>query len=143
MRPKWVWPAALVVACFSGCGVVPTAPHGEGVIAPQTIRTIKTGETREDILLSLGDPASRFSDDHYFIYDWTQTVGYWFAFSPTGSGGATPIKSRHYLAIEFDSDNRVRRLLDLSHWGSQKSELELALEKWMEEGAERSSGSKP
>jgi hypothetical protein len=68
---------SLAFACFSGC-VVPTTPHGEGVIAPQTIRAIKIGESREDIRLSLGDATERLSDDRFFVYDWKQTVGYWF-----------------------------------------------------------------
>jgi outer membrane protein assembly factor BamE (lipoprotein component of BamABCDE complex) len=148
MNPKWNWPAAaLVFACCGGCpGVVPTSPHGEGVIAPQTIKAIKTGESREDVLLSLGDPAVRLLDDRYFVYDWKQTVGYWFVVvpAPGGYGGSVagaPIKSRHYLAIEFDSDDRVRRLSEFSHWGSEGSDVEL--NKWMDGAAESHGENKP
>jgi outer membrane protein assembly factor BamE (lipoprotein component of BamABCDE complex) len=133
MNQKWISLAALVFACFSGCVVVPATPRGEGIIAPQTIKAIKIGETREDLLLSLGDPAKRLSDDRYFVYDWVQSVGYLVFFAPSWERHfGSDIKSRHYLAIEFDSDNRVRRLANFSHWASEGSDVEL--KKWIDEG---------
>lgn len=92
-----------------GCLVVPTPPHGSGLITPDTIETLTVGHTsRVDVLLELADPQERHERDRYFVYEWTETKGYlvWGAYY---AGGAGAIEAIRCLVLEFDEAGLLGR----------------------------------
>ena len=85
----------------SGCIVTP--PHrGLGVIRNEDVGFFEQGRTtRAEVLLRLGDPDS--GDERFFVYHWRRTVGYWF------TDLYPEVWVDHYLAIEFNAENRIKR----------------------------------
>ncbi len=99
----------VAVTVLHGCLIVPTPPHGSGLITPETIETLAVGHTsRVDVLLELADPQERHERDRYFVYEWRETKGYliWGAYY---SGGAEAIEAIRCLVLEFDEAGRLDR----------------------------------
>lgn len=126
----------MVLASIAGCIVVPVPPHSpdgeqQGIVRGRTIKRIEPGRSnREDILMTLGPPAKRISDDRFFVYDWKQTVA-WVFMGGGYSGASAPIVTRHFLAIEFAPDGRVIRYANLSRWTQKAPDNEL--QAWIEQ----------
>ena len=114
---------AIVMACrrvllvltgvgLSGCILIPTpSVVGYSEITNKTIESLEPGKTtRADVLLKLGEPGERLENDRIFVYHWTQVAG--FGMLPTALGGT--ITNDHYLAFEFGSDNRLKRVKEFA-----------------------------
>jgi len=79
-----------------------------GVISQELIKSLKQGETtREDLLLLLGEPDERGRQDRYFIYNWIVSEGAEFV---DASKPNFDILVIHYFCVEFNEDNRIKRL---------------------------------
>ena len=127
---------ALLAAVLGGCIIIPVPPYGPGRIQRQVIDQIKPGETtREDVLLTLGPPTQRLSDDRIFVYDWKQVVAWigtgGIAGGSLAGGGSGDVESRHFFAIEFGSDGRVVRREDLSA-SLTEWHVDAMLKRWLE-----------
>ena len=117
-----------LVLSINSCGAIPAFPHDlrtEGGVVPQElIKSLKQGETtREDLLLLLGAPEERGRQDRYFIYFWIVSE----------SLSTYVVYTEHYFCVEFDEDNRIKRL---KHIDDRSSLLKRAYElkyKWVGE----------
>lgn len=101
--------------CIQGCIYVPTKEHDYG---PQLIRDsdvaaiVPLKTSREEILLKFGDPTGREEDDRYFIYTWERIHGYYVTHPMVILFGIPPVmpkEKKHLFAVEFTSDNVVKR----------------------------------
>ena len=127
---------ALTGLGLSGCIIIPTPSHGGvGVITKETIESFEPGTTtRADILLRLGDPAERLEEDHFFVYHWIRTHGYFLA-AGGFRGIVAPLPATHSLGIEFTPDNRLKRVKVIHPW-LPFTEKRSSLEEWMAEECE-------
>jgi outer membrane protein assembly factor BamE (lipoprotein component of BamABCDE complex) len=123
---------ALLIVFFifvgvQGC-IILTPEHGDlGTrrrLEKTTLDSILVGKTtREEVLLTLGEPGFADGDDRVFVYHWAMVGGYW-GIGAYCSGAAGHIARRYLLVIEFDDHRIVKRhelkepkhsfLLDLS-----------------------------
>jgi hypothetical protein len=99
-----------VLLINSSCIYVPIPANSllsqKGVIPKDIIKSLKPGETtREELLLLVGEPDARYEQDRYFIYEWEVSE----ALVGTLGGGAD-VYIKHYFCVEFDEDNRIKRL---------------------------------
>ncbi|HWO41132.1 MAG TPA: hypothetical protein VNO43_04945 [Candidatus Eisenbacteria bacterium] len=107
---------------MNGCIILPMPGHGGfGVISSEDMESLARGNTtRADVLLRFGDPAQRIDDDRIFVYSWSRIHAY--AVPLVGPAPAEEIRRIHYLAMEFDPDNRLKRIKhfdpSLFHTGS-------------------------
>ena len=77
-----------------------------GVIPNETIKSLKVGETtREDLLILVGDPDELYEHERFFIYQWEILEGVFVV-----PGGGDAVYKVHYLCVEFDEKNRIKRL---------------------------------
>lgn len=109
--------ASLVVVgqLAQGCLIIPV-PHqaagSRGTIGEERARFLRAGETtREEVLLTLGEPEEVLDDERFFVYRWeralTTTVIIFFPYAPVGASG-TVITARHRFRIEFDDRGLVK-----------------------------------
>jgi len=112
MKPRAI---ALVILCgFYGC-YLPMPEHGlvsgRAMITEQQLRDIPLGtHTREDILMSFGDPSSIRADGTIFIYHWERVTGMVAVGFGYGVGGADDVSQNQYFVVQFDEDSTVRRV---------------------------------
>ena len=106
--------AAAGLVLLAGC-VFPLPEHGgTGAAIPiETVNKLIPGTTsRAEVLLALGEPSQRISEDRAFVYRWSRIVGMWGA----GIGAAGDIEMPRRLCLEFDSNGILTRK-DLSQPG--------------------------
>jgi outer membrane protein assembly factor BamE (lipoprotein component of BamABCDE complex) len=97
----------MILLFISSCIYVPVPPldSDAGVINEELINSLEAGETtREDLLLILGAPDNQYDQDRFFIYEWEAVEGVF-----VGYGVADHIIT-HYFCVEFDEDNRIKRV---------------------------------
>ena len=124
----------------SGCIIlpVPTPAHGGyGVITEDSVESLEAGKaTRADVLLKLGDPAERISEDRFFVYRWELTHGYlmWaFGAGPGMTvGDINALTGDHFLLIEFLPNNRIKRLqfISPSIFHNTRERLDKLIKEW-------------
>ena len=97
---------------FSSCIIIPLPEHreeGRVFIRPEMIRFIVPGQTsRQDVLLTLGNPDAVALHESVLIYTWTPTVAYaGVAGVGYGASAATNINKKEFYLVLLDSSNRV------------------------------------
>lgn len=111
----------LVLAC-SGCAVIPVKKKigSRGAVPEDFEQSLKIGlTTREEVLLSLGEPD--FIEDSEQVLTWRWKWGwdtYWFAGGGYGasagaSAGVNRDRKDHSVRIDFDEEGRVTSLTHL------------------------------
>ena len=100
----------LMLLLASGCLPVPTPPHGIGIVLDEeTFESLQPGRAnRADVLLTLGKPHHRLSDDRYLIYEWDIAYGYAIVGEYT-QAYPIPVTAPHYLCLEFSEDGQLVR----------------------------------
>jgi hypothetical protein len=98
----------LAVLALGGCVPVPV-PHGlEGSRAPiveERARFLQAGvTTREEVLLTLGEPEDVLDGERMFVYRWEGALS--LVLVPGPPGGPVAM-FRHDLRIGFDDQGRV------------------------------------
>ena len=114
LRIEGVLIAAAGLVLLAGC-VFPLPEHGgTGAAIPiEAVNKLIPGTTsRAEVLLALGEPSQRISEDRAFVYRWSRIVGFWGA----GIGAAGDIEMPRRLCLEFDSNGILTRK-DLSQPG--------------------------
>jgi hypothetical protein len=123
VRPPFLRLAIFALALLNtGCIIVPI-PHGEFACDPRPglfartdadfIRPAQT--TRQQVLLTLGEPDFIWADERTFAYVWaTSDLDILFAAGGPGGGaigGIIPMRKKHRLLIRFDEAGVVREFL--------------------------------
>jgi len=102
----------LLILFSSACMVIPTPEHRLGGRVPcddeKTTFIVKETTTREEVLLKLGEPDLVLDRERIFVYRWEMVAAY-FLVGGYGGGTGGPIHRPHFLTIEFDDRNVVRR----------------------------------
>lgn len=122
MNKTFISALMLLLLQFVGCGFAPSQSHQmRGHSAPidkellSRLQVDKT--TRAEVLLSFGVPTESFENDRFFIYQWDYLYGHFF-FVGAGTGQGTvggggvgfPVRTGHYLGMEFTPDNLIKRI---------------------------------
>ncbi len=102
--------SAVLCMIATGC-VIPTnyyTSDSRKNVTETTAELIVTGKTtKEDVLLSLGEPDEVSHDENTFTYSWTKVKAIW-AVGGTHGGAAGGTIGRHYnLVIDFDNNGVV------------------------------------
>jgi outer membrane protein assembly factor BamE (lipoprotein component of BamABCDE complex) len=109
MRMSSLVPLGLV---FAGCLYVPyhsAAPGSRLEPDAESFDFLRSGPTREQVLLQLGEPDWVAKDQAIFVYTWKAEWGF-FIVGGYGGGAADVVRGRqHFLLVEFDQDGIVRR----------------------------------
>lgn len=134
-RPGSPLMIAVMLACTSlaaaGCIIVPThLRQGD----PRALESLVPGtSTRADVLMSLGVPDVRLSDDRYFVYNWTEIHAVGAVIIPgVPQGGLLPfpVEDEHRLVMEFGPDARLLRLKEVSAF--TKDGVDKKVRQWIE-----------
>ena len=123
----WRWPLLLTLAlCLTGCLIIPT-PHSDSGYARTNLDRHPEAEfmrgrtTREDVILTLGEPDAISRDEHELAYRSEKVMAWWIlvAASPGGGGGATggPIYRNRFYVFEFDPQGRYQSVKETGQWG--------------------------
>lgn len=91
---------------LAGC-VIPLPEHGgwSGAISTDAFNKLVPGTTsRAEVLLALGEPSQRISEDRAFAYRWSRIVGIW-----GGGGYAGDIERSRRICLEFDGNGILTR----------------------------------
>jgi hypothetical protein len=99
-----------ILLLLPGCIPVPTIPHGLGVVPDkETFESLQSGQaTRADVLLLLGEPKERLSDDRFLMYEWDVVYG-WVIVGGPYQAIPVPVGAPHYFCLEFGSDSTLVR----------------------------------
>jgi outer membrane protein assembly factor BamE (lipoprotein component of BamABCDE complex) len=95
-----------ILLLISGCLYIPYHAHIHRVPDEKTLASIKEDVTsKEDILMTLGEPDRVRNDERIFLYWWQEEHGFvgWYG----GKGG--PVRDTYSLHIEFDENNIVEK----------------------------------
>jgi hypothetical protein len=123
-RPRIAAPLLVAVLCgivLAGCLIIPVDYHATG--SRRNVRVESTNAlllgltTREEILLTLGEPDFASEDGRRFGYLWTKVKAIWAVASYGGSGAAGEITKSYLLETSFDSTNRLSDVRLLKKWG--------------------------
>lgn len=99
---------------LAGCIAIPTPEHallaGHGKITNKDLAPFKVGTTtREDVLLSLGEPDTISPDENIMTYWWRVISGYFCVAAPFSGGYSGPFLKDYLLMFEFDPQSRLMR----------------------------------
>ena len=130
----------IVIFCgLHGC-YFPMPEHGlvsgRAMITEQQLRDIPLGShTREDILMSFGDPSSIEANGSIFVYHWERVTGMVAIGFGYGVGDADSVSQNQYFAVLFDEDSIVRKveIIDPLVIQSPEKQLEKLLQSWQTE----------
>jgi hypothetical protein len=104
--------ALLLLLFSSACMVIPTPEHRIGGRVPcdeeKTAFMVKDTTKKEEVLLKLGEPDLVLNQERIFVYRWEMVAAYFFV-GAYYSGGGGPIQRPHFLIIEFNERNIIRR----------------------------------
>ena len=116
---------------ITGCVAIPTVPHNFGVVPDkEAFESFRPGVTvRADVLLLLGEPKHRLSDDRFLMYQWKVAYGYIVIY-----GGWGLIAVPHYMCLEFGADSRLIRREYLT--GSFLAKPDEAIKRCVEQAGE-------
>ncbi|HZK81442.1 MAG TPA: hypothetical protein VFC46_10255 [Humisphaera sp.] len=116
--------AQIIAACIAGfiavggCVIAPNSPLGSmqpRVISQEQSRFLQDGvTTREQVLVTLGEPDYWWDGERVFAYQWSTSdvaaIYFPFSITPTGASGPLGVFSKgNYLLIEFDNSGRMQR----------------------------------
>jgi hypothetical protein len=88
-------------------------------VKDETSETLQPGvTTKEDILLTLGEPDFASEDGQRLGYAWNKVKAIW-AVAGYGGGGAGEIERSYVLVIAFDATDRVSGTRLLKEWGPE------------------------
>ena len=112
--------ALLCGAVLAGCLIIPVDYHATGSrhnVSMASTNVLQIGvTTREDILLTLGEPDFVSEDGRRFGYLWTKVKVIW-AVASYGSGAAGEVTRSYLIETSFDQSNRVSDVRLLKEWG--------------------------
>jgi outer membrane protein assembly factor BamE (lipoprotein component of BamABCDE complex) len=107
--------------------------RGYGVITSESVEFLESGKTkRSEVLLTFGHP-NQLADDRYFVYRWKRTHAWVGTY-----GGGGDIRRDHYLAMEFSSENRLKRFKLIEPWLFQNPDTQL--KEWIAQTDDPSKG---
>jgi hypothetical protein len=118
--------APLLAATFcsivlAGCIIIPVDYHATGSrhnVTSESTNALCIGvTTREDVLLTLGEPDFVSEDSRRFGYLWTKVKAIWAVASYGGSGAGGEITQSYLIETSFDPCNRVSNVRLLKKWG--------------------------
>jgi hypothetical protein len=121
-RGRGPWLAAVGPLFLAGCLVVPVDYYQTGSrhnVSPKTPSELRLGvTTREELLLSLGEPDFVSDDGQRLGYAWTKVKAVWFV---VGYGGAASaeVERSYVLEASFDASSRLSQVRLLKQWGSE------------------------
>ena len=113
---------------LTGCIAIPTPEHallaGHGKITNKDLATLKVATTtREDVLLSLGEPDAISPDESIMAYWWRVIGGYFCVASPFYGGFAGPFFKDYLLMFEFDPQSRLTRFTRSGSYAIEKGAM--------------------
>jgi hypothetical protein len=104
--------AFLLILFASACMVIPTPEHRIAGRVPfddeKTSFMVKDTTSKEEVLLNLGEPDLVLNRERIFVYRWEMVAAY-FVIGGYGAGAVGPIQRPHFLIIEFNDKNIIRR----------------------------------
>jgi hypothetical protein len=105
---------------LAGCLVIPVDYHAAGSrhnVNAKTCEGLRPGvTTREEILLTLGEPNFVSEDGQRLGYAWTKVKALWFV-GGYGAGAAGEVERSYVLETCFDGSHRVSHVRLLKAWG--------------------------
>ena len=114
LRHVQLWGLALAAVLLQGCIAI---PHPEtpmqlrpGVSGKRDYAFIKPGTTtRQEVMLTLGEPDLRWRDDRVFVYHWIGTELFVVIFGYPQSA-EIDVPKQHFLLIAFDQQGIASRV---------------------------------
>jgi outer membrane protein assembly factor BamE (lipoprotein component of BamABCDE complex) len=86
-------------------------------VSPKTSDVLRPGiSTKEEVLLTLGEPDFVSEDGQRFGFAWTKVKALWFV-GGYGSGATGEAERSYLLEVSFDKSNRVTQARLLKEWG--------------------------
>jgi outer membrane protein assembly factor BamE (lipoprotein component of BamABCDE complex) len=113
---------AAILACvvLAGCLVVPVDYHATGSrhnITMEATNVLRVGvTTREEVLLTLGEPDFVSEDGQRFGYLWTKVKAIW-AVASYGPGAGGEFTRSYLIETSLDRSNRVSDVRLQQKWG--------------------------
>lgn len=112
--------ALLCCIVLVGCLIIPVDYHATGSrhnVTPESTNALRVSlTTREDVLLTLGEPNFVSEDGRRFGYFWTKVKALW-AMASYGPGVGGEITQSYLIETSFDQSNRVSDVRLLKKWG--------------------------
>jgi outer membrane protein assembly factor BamE (lipoprotein component of BamABCDE complex) len=101
---------------FGGCVYIPYRTQLHRQSFEESLKSMKEGETtKEQVLLTLGEPDSVKNNERIFLYYSYEVYGYVISWG--GSGGEA--RNIRTLRIEFDENNTVKSLNLEKKWSEE------------------------
>lgn len=106
---------------LAGCLIIPVDYYATGSRHNVTMTSTNVlhigATTREDLLLTLGEPDFVSDDGRRFGYFWTKVKAIWAVASYGGSGAGGEITQSYLIETSFDRSNRISDVRLLKKWG--------------------------
>jgi len=112
---------------LAGCIIIPVDYHATGSrhnVTMGSTNALRIGATtREDILLTLGEPDFVSDDGRRFGYFWTKVKAIWAIASYGGSGAGGEITRSYLIETSFDPSNHVSHLRLVKKWSDSITDM--------------------